>query len=184
MFINTYVLWGVWFIAVSPTHHTCCVGKIDWHVDTSSYLWCVTMRAGTKVYNQFSRAMALLSSKEALFHQMYRLLNCDVTWAPWRLKSLASRICSTACSRWQHQSPTLLTLCDGNPSVTGGFPSQRNSNVESISMSWRHQFCAGHPGLTGQVLHHQHASRSRRASRSLRPDNGPPVHTEQAIQGR
>ena len=37
-----------------------------------------------------------------------------------------------------HQSSILLTLCEGNPLVTGGFPSQRASNVESVSMSWSH----------------------------------------------
>ena len=38
----------------------------------------------------------------------------------------------------QHQSSALLPLCEGNPPVTGGFPSQRASNEESVSMSWRH----------------------------------------------
>ena len=33
---------------------------------------------------------------------------------------------------------TLLTICEGNPPVAGGFPSQRASNEETISMSWRY----------------------------------------------
>ena len=37
-----------------------------------------------------------------------------------------------------HQSSVLQALCEGNPPVTGGFPSQRASNTESVSMSWRH----------------------------------------------
>ena len=37
-----------------------------------------------------------------------------------------------------HQSNSLPVLCKGNPSVTDGFPSQRASNVGSVSMSWRH----------------------------------------------
>ena len=32
-----------------------------------------------------------------------------------------------------------LALCEGNPPVTGGFPSQRASNEESISISWWHE---------------------------------------------
>ena len=28
--------------------------------------------------------------------------------------------------------------CEGNPSVTGGFPSQRDSNAENVSIWWRH----------------------------------------------
>ena len=33
---------------------------------------------------------------------------------------------------------TLLALCEGSSSVTGGFPSQRASNADSDSMAWRH----------------------------------------------
>ena len=38
----------------------------------------------------------------------------------------------------EHQMSTLLALCEGYPPVTVGFPSQRASNVERFSMSWRH----------------------------------------------
>ena len=34
--------------------------------------------------------------------------------------------------------PELPALCEGNPPVTGGFPSQRVSYTEIVSMSWRH----------------------------------------------
>ena len=34
-------------------------------------------------------------------------------------------------------SSTLLFLSGGNPAVTGGFPSQRASNAERVSMPWR-----------------------------------------------
>ena len=38
--------------------------------------------------------------------------------------------------------PVLLAFCEGNPPVTGGFPSQRFSNMESISMwSCHHEVC-------------------------------------------
>ena len=40
--------------------------------------------------------------------------------------------CPTSC-------PTEQTgLCEGNPPVTGGIPSQRASNKENISILWRH----------------------------------------------
>ena len=48
--------------------------------------------------------------------------------------------CSTVCSRAhqrKHQSSALLALCEGNPPVTGGFPTQWASNGESVS-SCRH----------------------------------------------
>ena len=38
----------------------------------------------------------------------------------------------------KYQSSTLLVLYLSNPWVTGGFPTQRASNAESVSMSWCH----------------------------------------------
>ena len=34
-------------------------------------------------------------------------------------------------------------LCEGNPPVTGGFPSQRASNAENVSILWRHHAVTG-----------------------------------------
>ena len=34
--------------------------------------------------------------------------------------------------------PVLLALCEWNPPVTGGFPSQMASNAENVPMEWRH----------------------------------------------
>ena len=42
---------------------------------------------------------------------------------------------------WRHVIGTLYTflaLCEGNPPVTGGFPSQRASNVELLCLVWCH----------------------------------------------
>ena len=36
------------------------------------------------------------------------------------------------------QSSALLALGERKPLLTGGFPSQRASNLENISISWRH----------------------------------------------
>ena len=33
----------------------------------------------------------------------------------------------------------VIGLCEGNPPVTGGFPSQRTSNAENVSICWRHR---------------------------------------------
>ena len=52
-----------------------------------------------------------------------------------------SIVCSTDCSganQRKHQSSAPLGLCEGNPPVTGGFPSQRASNTGDISIWWRH----------------------------------------------
>ena len=60
------------------------------------------------------------------------------------LKSLATRlfVCATACSNWHHgthQSAALLALCEWNPPVTGEFNPYGASNVERVSITWRHQ---------------------------------------------
>ena len=44
---------------------------------------------------------------------------------------------------FRHRSKKTTKLCvtglwEGNPPVTGGFPSQRASNVENVSIWWRH----------------------------------------------
>ena len=45
-------------------------------------------------------------------------------------------------------------LCEGNPPVTGGFPSQRASNAENDSIWWRHQ-CQSVPTEWYQGLYSQ-----------------------------
>ena len=46
-----------------------------------------------------------------------------------------SIVCSTICSgadQRKHESSALLALCEGNPPVSGGFPSQRANNAENV----------------------------------------------------
>ena len=45
--------------------------------------------------------------------------------------------------RWSKKTSKLLVtgLCKGNPPVTSGFPSQRASNTENVSIWWRHHEC-------------------------------------------
>ena len=61
-----------------------------------------------------------------------------------RLGSLLNRLF------WRRPKKTsklrVLGLCEGNPPVTGGFPSQGASNAENVSI-WRH-----HRGLDGKWL--------------------------------
>ena len=51
----------------------------------------------------------------------------------WRVNCLLNRL----FRRWKHQS-SVTGFCEGNPSVAGGFPSQRARNAENLSISWRH----------------------------------------------
>ena len=49
---------------------------------------------------------------------------------------------STVCSdQRKHQSSTLLAFCAGNSAVTGESPAQRASDVENVSIWWRHHDC-------------------------------------------
>ena len=52
---------------------------------------------------------------------------------------ITATVCSTACSgihQRKHQSSAILARLWGEPPVTDGFPSQRGSNAENVSMSW------------------------------------------------
>ena len=53
-----------------------------------------------------------------------------------------STVCSSA-DQTKYQSSALQALCEGNPSVTGGFPSHRASNTENGSIWWHHNAQTG-----------------------------------------
>ena len=77
------------------------------------------------------------------------LLDTNVKWWPttvmshegdgvwnWRtIDCLFSRLFGLTSKKTS--KPALLALCEGNPPVIGGFPSQRDSNTGNICMSWR-----------------------------------------------
>ena len=50
----------------------------------------------------------------------------------------ASIACSTVCRSKKTSMLRVTGLYEGNPPVTGGFPSQRASNAENVSIWWRH----------------------------------------------
>ena len=51
-----------------------------------------------------------------------------------------STVCWIVCSGAHKKTLKLRVtgLCEGNPPVTGGFPSQRASDAENVSIWWRH----------------------------------------------
>ena len=51
----------------------------------------------------------------------------------------------------KNQRSILLALCEGNPPVTGGFPSQWTSNAESVSISLRYHMEM--PCVTSAAIH-------------------------------
>ena len=50
-------------------------------------------------------------------------------------------------------------LCEGNPPVTGGFPSQRANDAEFFFMRWRHHDIALHRTLRRGLVYILHVSR-------------------------
>ena len=59
-------------------------------------------------------------------------------WARWGLKSPASRSDTQPFVPAQIKENIRVTgLCEGNPPVTGGFPSQRASNAKNVPIWWR-----------------------------------------------
>ena len=57
----------------------------------------------------------------------------DVKWLPWHLDSPAlQQFVQTGWHQRKHQSSASLPLCEWNPPVTDGFPSQRIINAESV----------------------------------------------------
>ena len=66
-------------------------------------------------------------------------------------------------SKEKYQSYALLALCEGIPSVTDGFPSQRVSNVENISISWHQELLFGSnnwPSKRQGIQSHKQVSRA------------------------
>ena len=62
----------------------------------------------------------------------------------WRLKSPRLHcLLNRLFRRWSKKTSKLRVtgLCEGNPRVTDGFPSQKASNAENVSIWWRHHAC-------------------------------------------
>ena len=86
------------------------------------------------VQNTFQRhhIRVIVSQLDCLFNSLF--------WLTWK-------------KTWK---PVLLVLCEGKPLVTGGFPSQRASNAESISISshhheWPELQCRSDKNWTGMI---------------------------------
>ena len=76
-------------------------------------------------------------------------------WARWRLKSSASWLFTQPFIQALIKENTKLRcvtgFCAGNSPVTGEFPAQMASNVENVSIWWRHhEMPFAHPELTTQ----------------------------------
>ena len=66
-----------------------------------------------------------------------------------------SIVCSSACSGADQRKHGSTGLCEGNPPVTSGFPSQRVSDAENVSIWWRHHTPPFYRqiGFLGRMVH-------------------------------
>ena len=82
----------------------------------------------------------VLDGKKPLPEPMFSLYTDIILSVMVSLVTGVSIVYSTVCSgadQRKHQSSASLAFV-GNPPVTDGFTSQRASNVENVSISWRH----------------------------------------------
>ena len=66
----------------------------------------------------------------------WRHNGCDIVLNHQRLDCLPNRLFRRRSKKTSR--PDVTGLCEGNSRVAGEFPSQRDSNAENVSISWRH----------------------------------------------
>ena len=121
---------------------------------------CTNTRENNVVYLQYKRwgithdviwaSWCLKSSQlDFVFNSLFRLTidktltlrGGELHLTSYEHHDVSNQVNLIVCSRVysiKHQRSALLDICEGNPLVTGGFPSQRASNTESVSMLWPH----------------------------------------------
>ena len=72
------------------------------------------------------------------------LITSPLQWRHNQRDGVANHLCldwmlNRLFKRWSMKTskPRLTGLCEGNPPLTGGFPSQRPSNTENVCIWWR-----------------------------------------------
>ena len=71
----------------------------------------------------------------------YHILCISLQWRHNGRDGISNFQCPSCLFRHRSKKTSKLHvtgLCEGNPPVTGGFPSQRASNVENVSIWWRY----------------------------------------------
>ena len=89
------------------------------------------------------KTMAVIFYSSQLTSYLFYLMSITITskWARWhsnrrRLGCLLNHLFRRKLKKTSKFRVT--GLCEGNPPVTDGFPSQRASNAEDVSIWWRH----------------------------------------------
>ena len=132
----------------------------------------------------FGRPSASFEKNNLVLHQTLKWgHNLTLQWHQRSIKTSQFTCLLTVCLGW-HQRKSLssasLALCEENPPVTGGFPSQRASNMESVSMSSvasRPCACANHTSFV-LVTHKFWQKVTPKSCRQTGEDSGPIKHTK------
>ena len=101
----------------------------------SLYIYRVVTSLDMKITLTSQLLKSLVTQLDCLFNRLFRQTSkpafqalCEgIQW--WSMVSPHKK---------PETQPTFLALCEESPSVTNGFPSQKASNAENISMSWRY----------------------------------------------
>ena len=107
--------------------------------------WCIFLSFHNDIQNGWPDVTSLLcfwhSIWQTRFNKSYNnwrvsIIMKSYEWYYWQLNCLFNSL--YRLTKKTLKLCKLLALCEGNPLVTSGFPSQRASNIENFFMSWRH----------------------------------------------
>ena len=101
-----------------------CLFNNHWNFWVISYLVLVLMDITSWIGSKNSIALHWRHNERG-DDSNHRCLACLLNRLFRRESKKTSKLCVTG-------------LCEGNPPVSGGFPSQRASNAENVSIWWRH----------------------------------------------
>ena len=72
------------------------------------------------------------------------IMHSDITWASLIISHTTFQQVVGSDNKGNFKTPPqLLAFCERKPQVTGGFPTQRASNAENVSIYWHHQCFIG-----------------------------------------
>ena len=102
--------------------------------------WSIAWNENTNTFKEIAFEIQWPIVSTTIFIDLV-IITMTSWWARWPLKSPASRLFTNRLFGRRSEKTLKLRvtgLCAGNSPVTGEFPAQRASNVEIVSIWWRH----------------------------------------------
>ena len=145
-------IWG-WFGQFTGEGTSLVVGTIKWTIDwytSDVYIWWHIYCAMNAVVH-FGRRHRKQQGNDTTMEMFRRYHKANdiaqIRYIGVIMGAMASQITSltivyssvySSADQRKHQSSASLDFCAGNSQVTGEFPTQMASNVENVSIWWRH----------------------------------------------